>query len=282
MASSLLPGTGLAETALRQGRIATDAKSPWQAPLRLYQDATLSAYYAPMEYVTPNARVVLCGITPGATQVRAALANARRVLDRGGTIADARQTAKRNAVFTGFRETIAAMLDAVGLNYYLGLGSCRALFDQAADLLHCTNVLRHPVVLANGRGYNGAPAPQRHAYLASMMKACLREEIKTLGPNALWLPLGRAAADALGRCREDGLLQPDQLLAGLPHPSGANRERILYFTGQKSRAALSRQTNPDMLDAARAELTERIRGVSAIRSARGYNESGITNDKGPS
>ncbi|WP_311945063.1 hypothetical protein [Halomonas piscis] len=258
MANPLRPDTGLAETALREGRIAT-GESPWQTPLRLYQDAMLSVYYAPMEYVTLDAKVVLCGITPGATQVRAALANARQVLDRGGTIADARRTAKRNAVFIGLRESIAAMLDAVGLNRRLKIATCASLFGDNADLLHCTNALRHPVVLASGRGYNGTPAPHHHAYLNTLMRACLHEEIRTLGERALWLPLGRAAAAALKRAREAGLLTPEQLLDGLPHPSGANRERILYFTGQKSRAALSRQTNPEMLDAAKAALTGRIR-----------------------
>lgn len=234
--------------------------SPWQAVLRLYQDATLTAYYAPMEYVTPGARVVLCGITPGATQARTALASAQQVLGRGGSVRRAQRDAKRTSAFIGARQAIAAMLDAVGLNRRLRLESCTSLFDEHAALLHCTNVLRHPVVRANGRGYNGTPAPQRHAYLESMVQACLHAEIRTLGEHALWLPLGRAAVEALNRCRDAGLLHSDQLLAGLPHPSGANRERILYFTGDKPRAALSRQTNPDMLDAAKAALIEKIRG----------------------
>lgn len=233
-------------------------QTPWQDALRLYRDEALAVYYAPMEYVTPGARVVLCGITPGAAQARTALASVQRVLESGGSVACAQRRAKRAAVFIGAREAITAMLDAVGLHRYLGLDSCASLFDQHAGLLHCTNVLRHPVVLASGRGYNGTPAAHRHAYLEAMMHACLDEEIKALGKHALWLPLGRAAAGVLERCCRAGTLKQHQLLSGLPHPSGANRERILYFTGQKSRVALSRQTNPDMLDAAKAELAAQI------------------------
>lgn len=39
-----------------------------------------------------------------------------------------------------------------------------------------------------------------------------------------------------------------RILDGLPHPSGANAERISYFLGKKAREVLSHKTNPKKID----------------------------------
>ena len=49
-----------------------------------------------------------------------------------------------------------------------------------------------------------------------------------------------------------------QVLAGLPHPSGANAERIQYFLGRKDASRLSEKTNASLLDAARAALFSKV------------------------
>jgi len=48
------------------------------------------------------------------------------------------------------------------------------------------------------------------------------------------------------------------ILAGMPHPSGANGERISYFLGRKDRDKLSSKTNPDKIDHAKEALLEKI------------------------
>jgi hypothetical protein len=55
-----------------------------------------------------------------------------------------------------------------------------------------------------------------------------------------------------------GLIERARILAGLPHPSGANAERIAYFLGRKPRESLSRVTDPDALDAAKARLLAQV------------------------
>jgi hypothetical protein len=55
-----------------------------------------------------------------------------------------------------------------------------------------------------------------------------------------------------------GLLKAEQLLDGLPHPSGANAERISYFLGGKPREKLSSKTNAAVLDAAKARLLAKL------------------------
>ena len=59
-----------------------------------------------------------------------------------------------------------------------------------------------------------------------------------------------------------GLIDGDRLLDGLPHPSGANAERIAYFLGRKPREQLSAKTNADSIDTARGELVRKIQRCS--------------------
>ncbi len=54
-------------------------------------------------------------------------------------------------------------------------------------------------------------------------------------PEALWLPLGPRPAAALRHLVTLGVLAPERVLEGMPHPSGANAERIKFFLGLKPR-----------------------------------------------
>jgi len=54
------------------------------------------------------------------------------------------------------------------------------------------------------------------------------------------------------------VLAADRILHGIPHPSGANAERIAYFLGRKDEAALSRQTNGAQIDADRLALRAKM------------------------
>ncbi len=82
-------------------------------------------------------------------------------------------------------------------------------------------------------------------------------------PNALFIPLGPKPTAVMDSMIDNGQIEPQRVLAGLPHPSGANAERIAYFTGRKPRAALSAKTNADNLDAAKAGIIERLAAYPA-------------------
>jgi len=47
-------------------------------------------------------------------------------------------------------------------------------------------------------------------------------------------------------------------LHGLPHPSGANAERINFFLGKKEKEHLSSRTNGDKITRAKEELLEKV------------------------
>jgi hypothetical protein len=78
----------------------------------------------------------------------------------------------------------------------------------------------------------------------------------------VFVPLGDKVAEALYFVADQGLLDRDRILDGLPHPSGANAERIAYFIGRKVRSALSAKTNPDKLDQARAQVVRKLAALA--------------------
>src|SRR5690606_32290636 len=95
-----------------------------------------------------------------------------------------------------------------------------------------------------------------------LRSALLREQLETwfasecdVLPEALFVPLGSAAEGACQHLVGLGKLSGQQILSGLPHPSGANAERIAYFLGRKARGLLSSRTVPEPLDAGRERAT---------------------------
>ena len=77
--------------------------------------------------------------------------------------------------------------------------------------------------------------------------------------HAMWIPLGPKASEGIREVVRLGHLDERQVLEGLPHPSGANAERIAYFLGRKKREHLSPKTNPTTLDQIRMTLMEKVR-----------------------
>jgi hypothetical protein len=225
--------------------------------LILSRSGALSVSYAPFDHIQHSARLVIVGITPGEQQARNALTEARRHLSAGASHESALHAAKVFASFSGpMRANLVSMLDYVGLARKLGLHSMAQVWDKNNGLVHFTSALRYPVSF-NGRNYTGTPAMTRTPILTELLQTCLAEEAAAL-PNALWVPLGPAATEGLLSLVGAGLLTADKVLAGLPHPSGANAERIAYFLCRKERNALSSKTNPHIIDAVRARIRHQV------------------------
>jgi hypothetical protein len=225
-------------------------------------DRALAVTYAPFDYVNPSARIVLVGITPGRQQAVNALLEARRQLVAGNDLPAVAKAAKETASFSGpMRTSLVDMLDFIDLPRWLGIPSCGHLFGARADLVHYTSALRYPVYV-NGQNYSGAPAMVSTPLLRQQIETHLAAEAHAL-PNAVWIPLGPAPTSALDLLARQGILSKDRILDGLPHPSGANGERISYFLGRKARELLSSRTNAALIDEAQARLMDRIRKLAA-------------------
>lgn len=225
--------------------------------LSLAREGKVEVCYAPFEHINPAARVVIVGITPGKTQMLNAIKEARRQLDKGATPAEALKAAKQTGAFSGaMRPNLVGLLDGIGLNRWLNIASCDALFGSSSHLVQTASVLRNPVFVG-GENYNGTPNMTKHPLLQQQLLTLFGEDVKAL-PDAVFIPLGDTVAEALHFLSDKGLLDRDRILDGLPHPSGANAERIAYFLGKKEKGALSAKTNPEKLDKAKSLIINRV------------------------
>lgn len=235
---------------------------PAAPALQLASAGSLSVHYAPFDAVNEQARVVIVGITPGRTQAANALGEARRLLAEGAAPADVLMRAKRFGALSGaLRPNLTAMLDRIGLARWLGIAGCEALFGASSQLLQTASVLPFPV-FADGRNYRGAPDIVATPLLRGLLVEHFVPLVETL-PDAVMIPLGPVPARAIRWLAAQGLIRPARLLEGLPHPSGANAERIAYFLGRKEAGRLSAATNAAKLDAARHRLTQAVSGLPA-------------------
>ena len=226
--------------------------------LTLVEDGRIRVAYAPFDHVATNAKLVIVGITPGLSQATVALAAAREHLAKGIIdLEEALRRAKLTASFSGaLRSNLVAMLDSIGVNSLFDLKTTADLFAPGAEQVHFTSALRYPAFV-DGKNYNGTPDMLKTPILRQMIDTHLAEEAALL-PKALWLPLGPKAEMALQHLASRGLLEKSRILAGLPHPSGANGERIAIFLGKKDANQASRQTRPAPLLAAYKTLRNQI------------------------
>jgi hypothetical protein len=229
--------------------------------LRIARDGDVEVCYAPFDYINSQARVVIVGITPGQTQMLNALKEARRQLELGADLQTTLIAAKKTAAFSGaMRPNLVKLLDCVGVNRWLNIQTCEDFFGAATDLVQTTSVLRNPVFV-KGENYNGTPNMTRHPLLRDQLLTHFAEDVKAL-PKAVFVPLGDKVAEALHFIADHGLLEHKRILDGLPHPSGANAERIAYFLGSKRRDALSAKTNADKLDQARESMIRKVQQLA--------------------
>lgn len=228
--------------------------------LTIAESDNLQVCYAPFEFINSKARVVIVGITPGHTQMLNAIKEARRQLDMGAGDLQVLMAAKSVGAFSGeMRTHLVNLLDHIGINRWLGIGSSSDLFGRSASLVQTTSALRN-AVFVNGKDYNGTPSMTSNAFLREQLVMQFAQDVRAV-PNAVFVPLGGKPADALYYLAKLGLLEEHRILSGLPHPSGANIERIRYFLGQKPKAALSVKTNGDAIDAIRAQLVSQVQAL---------------------
>lgn len=226
--------------------------------LKIAEQDNMESYYIPFDYITPNAKIVLVGITPGKTQLLNALSSVKKSIVNGKTKEETLKNAKDEGAFSGtLRANLIRLLDGIGIHNKLGIKSSASLFSDDSNLVHTTSVLRHPIFIG-GENYNGSvPNMLKTPLMLDMMNTYLKDEIKQL-PNAIYIPLGPKVSSVFEKLISDGVLSKNQVLIGLPHPSGANAERIAYFLGEKKKEKLSIKTNPELLDKAKAEILTKL------------------------
>lgn len=234
----------------------------------------VEARYIPFDYVNPDARVVVVGISPGFVQWKNAVRAAQQGLGEGLALPALLRAAKYTGAFSGaIRPNLVALLDHIGLQRWLGIASCASLFGADAHLMHVTGALRQAVFVDGPNGtrlnYNGAsPNMVSTPLLQAQLLDYFGQEAGLL-PGAVFVPLGPKVSQALSWLAGRGVLDEARILHGLPHPSGANAERIAYFLGRKEKAALSSRTNGAQIDADRLALRAKMAALGMAPAGQG-------------
>jgi hypothetical protein len=122
-------------------------------------------------------------------------------------------------------------------------------------------------VFVNGEHWSGNPDMLRTMPMRDWLKAYTGAELATL-KDALFVPLGPKVAAALKHLAAEGFIDTKRILQGLPHPSGANAERIAFFLGTKPVERLSAKTNPEAIEADRMALMRHISSLPDLPSFR--------------
>ena len=190
----------------------------------------IEVYYAPHnEYLNPNAKVMIIGLTPGFTQMKIAVREAQSALEAGLTDEEICKKAQEAARFAGsMKMNLIDMLNAIDLHQQLNLSSCVALFHEHQLLLHTTSLLRFPVFVKK-KNYSGAnPNLLSNPMLREAALTFVLEEIEMLS-DTLIIPLGKTVEGVLDYLVQAGTLDANRCLWGFPHPSGANGHRHKQF-----------------------------------------------------
>ncbi len=214
--------------------------------------------YAPFDHVNRAARIAIVGMTPGRFQAANALRAAQEALGAAQSVELAAEKAKVFGSFSGepMRGNLVRMLDLIGVAKLLGVRSTASLWSSNSALVHFTSALRYPVFV-DGQNWSGQPDMVRTPRLRAWLETYTGTELALLR-DAVIVPLGSKVASAMHHLARQGLIDGRHILEGLPHPSGANAERIAYFLGNKPSNLCSSKTNTATLDEARELLSDRV------------------------
>jgi hypothetical protein len=218
----------------------------------------ISVFYAPFDHVTATARIVLLGITPGASQMHRAWRAARRAMDTGEDIARTMSEVKRVSSFNDesgqMRKNLYRQLEHWGVHSWLGLPSGESLFDEGWSQVQTTSLIQFPTFLHGGNYKGQSPKPLRHEFLASIVKTLLVSELRTI-PEAIVFPLGPKVESVVRELQESRLIS-NPIQYGMFHPSGENTYRFDYLCGNRSEPPPYR-TDPRAYDAGRIEFQKK-------------------------
>jgi hypothetical protein len=217
----------------------------------------ISVYYAPFDHVNESARIVLVGITPGASQMRRAWAAARRAMETGNDIAEAISEVKRASSFNDasgqMRRNLYRQIEHCGVHSWLGLPSGESLFNEGWSQVQTTSLIQFPT-FRNGGNYKGqSPAPLKHTTLQSIVHTCLVEELRRI-PTAVVFPLGPKVEAVIRELSTRLISNP--IHYGMLHPSGENTYRFDYLCGARAGPPPHR-TDPQPYDEGRRRFREK-------------------------
>ncbi|MXN90930.1 hypothetical protein GR160_06785 [Flavobacterium sp. Sd200] len=196
-------------------------------------EKNIEIFYAPFDYINPNAKIIIVGITPGWSQMEKSYRTAITSFSINQNWEEATKEVKKQASFAGsMRNNLITMLDELELNNKLNILSTSQLFDEQNSILHTTSIIKYPT-FNKGKNYTGrTPLPLRTEILKNFIESNFLPEINNF-ENKLVIPLGTCVSKVLTKLNEDNLLNSNIYLNHFPHPSGSNGHRHKQFKDYK-------------------------------------------------
>lgn len=197
------------------------------------ENKQLEIYYAPFEYINEHAKVLIVGITPGLHQMEQSyltVLNMKNLADSDDSILS---QVKNNSSFEGtMRKNLVQMLDEMNLHQYLDISSTIELFSNESHLVHTTSVITYPV-FHRGENYSGStPNMLTTEILKKYVTGQFTTELNQMD-RPLIIPLGTKVSKVFDYLVEKRMIDPNLILYGFPHPSGANGSRKKTFEANK-------------------------------------------------
>lgn len=211
------------------------------AALTVDSDGRYSLEYVPFEHVNAGARIVIVGITPGATQRDESCAEAGRLLRQGLADDEILRRVKKLAAFGGpaMRPNLERMIDALGIMALVGGGRASELWGGRAHLLHATSVVPH-AAFVKGKPFAGS---FEEIQRTDMLRRCFEREflptLRHLRPDAYFIGLGPTPAAALSFAADRGLIDRSRILGWLAHPSTSGGSQVAIYLGERKVEELS-------------------------------------------
>jgi hypothetical protein len=230
---------------------------------RLASEPPYEIFYVPFEYVNPQARLVIVGITPGMNQLQMAYHEAQRLLQLGMSTAGILEAVKAVAAFGGeaMRPNLLRMLRHFDFATILGIRDEADLWSTSAGLLHCTSVVPNAAFKCSKMFSGGFDEVLRVDALREQFKANFVVSLDELNSDALYVALGKTPFDALLQCVKLGVIGEQQLLGAFAHPSRSGGSQVAVYLGEKSSADL------DPADPVRRRVTWLRDAYARMRSA---------------
>ena len=179
---------------------------------------------AALDYVNPNAQVVIVGITPGNSQ----MSGSREMMSL--------RDIKRQYAFAGtMRPNLINMLDYIGINKLLGIDTCETLWDRDFDQVDMTSILKDAVYEIKRDGkktmFNDVSKIDKSMKLKKLLVDGFITNSKEYKHDVLYIACGPGVYDVLKKLQIEKRI--NGLVIAIAHPSGANAGRVNCYIGKK-------------------------------------------------
>lgn len=233
----------------RRGAIAISSSPNSPEQFILKDEGSIRICYAPFEYVNTEAKLILCGLTPGVEQANAMIAEARRLIKFGKDDPDVLRECKSVGSFSGrMRSNLIKNLNYLGIASDLGIGDCSSLFDVNSHLVHFTSAFRFPVYEKQKGKWVTIKAKRKKsiAWVYEYFRDSLVSEFDSV-PDARILPLGEGVQTVLNDMELPAHISK-RLLPHTLNPGNENLTRLKYAWGEIDREQMKGANNAEKVD----------------------------------